>query len=148
MSVPSDIEVLEAFPTAPIDQDNVDHYRGRLQRRLLVNRCLDCGLWHQPPRPVCPRCWSDRVEATEVSGRGTIDLLTVVYLGTPTPGVDYVAGYPVAGVELVEQPGLRYVAGVVDCAKEDVSIGLPVELTWIERDGAPTPAFRLMRSDQ
>ncbi|HSS11665.1 MAG TPA: OB-fold domain-containing protein, partial [Acidimicrobiales bacterium] len=99
-------------------------------------------------RPVCPRCWSDRVEATEVSGRGTIDLLTVVYLGTPTPGVDYVAGYPVAGVELVEQRGLRYVAGVVDCAKEDVSIGLPVELTWIERDGAPTPAFRVVRSDQ
>jgi uncharacterized protein len=139
---PSDVEVLEAFPTAPIDQDNVDHYRGRLQHRLLVNRCRDCGLWHQPPRAICPRCWSSRVEATEVSGRGRLDLMTVLHVGSPTPGVDYGAGYPVVAVELEEQTGLRYVAGIVGCANEDLYIGMPVELIWIERAGEPTPAFR------
>jgi uncharacterized OB-fold protein len=141
-ATPSDVEVLEAFPTAPIDQDNVDHYRGRLQRRLLVNRCRDCGLWHQPPKPVCPRCWSSQVEATEVSGRGKVALVTVLHVGTPTVGVDYVAGYPVVAVELEEQAGLRYVAGIVGCTKDDLYIGMPVELTWIERAGEPTPAFQ------
>jgi uncharacterized OB-fold protein len=139
---PSDLEVLAAFATAAIDQDNVDHYRGRLQRRLLLNRCDDCGLWHQPPRSVCPKCWSPNVEATEVSGRGVIALVTVLHVGAPTEGVDYGAGYPVVAVELEEQPGLRYVAGIVGCTKDDVYIGLPVELTWIERAGETTPAFQ------
>jgi len=31
---------------------------------------------------------------------------------------------------------------VIDCALEDVRIGLPVELTWIERFEAPFPVFR------
>jgi uncharacterized OB-fold protein len=143
---PSDVEVLEAFPTAPIDQDNVDHYRGRLQHRLLVNRCRDCALWHQPPRAICPRCWSSRVEASEVSGRGRLDLITVLHVGTPTVGVDYGAGYPVVAVELEEQAGLRYVAGIVGCPKEALYIGMPVELTWIERSGEATPAFRPVQS--
>jgi uncharacterized protein len=142
MEVPSDVDVLEAYPSARIDQDNVGHYRGRLERRLLVNRCRDCGWWHEPPRPVCPRCWSDRVEAAEVRGRGVVHLVTVLHLGSPTPGVDYGAGYPVVAVELEEQPGLRYVAGIVECPHDDLRIGLPVELTWIDRGGEPTPAFR------
>jgi uncharacterized OB-fold protein len=68
--------------------------------------------------------------------------MTVLHVGTPTSGVDYGAGYPVVAVELVEQTGLRYVAPIVDCAKEDLYIGMGVELTWMDRAGEPTPAFR------
>jgi uncharacterized OB-fold protein len=45
-------------------------------------------------------------------------------------------------VELVEEPGLRITSTVVECPPEDVTIGMPVEVTWIERDGVPYPAFR------
>ena len=31
---------------------------------------------------------------------------------------------------------------VVDCPLEEAWIGLPVELDWIERYGAPFPVFR------
>ncbi|KAA0109975.1 hypothetical protein CIW51_30280 [Mycolicibacterium sp. P9-22] len=136
----SDAEVLCAYPTAAIDQDNVAHYRGRLLRKLLVNCCCECGWWHEPPRPVCARCWSDRVEAREVSGRGVIALLTVLRVGPPVPGVDYGAGYPLAAVELVEQTGLRFTAGVVGPASA-MRIGTTVELTWTEGVGNVTPAF-------
>jgi uncharacterized OB-fold protein len=71
-----------------------------------------------------------------------VALVTVLHVGTPTDGVDYVAGYPVVAVELEEQAGLRYVAGIVKCTKDDLSIGMPVELTWIERAGEPTPSFQ------
>ena len=30
----------------------------------------------------------------------------------------------------------------MDCPPERLRVGLPVELTWIERDGAPWYAFR------
>jgi hypothetical protein len=33
-------------------------------------------------------------------------------------------------------------ATVLDCPRDLLRVGLDVELTWIERDGAPWPAFR------
>ncbi|MCU1454097.1 MAG: hypothetical protein JWN46_2243 [Acidimicrobiales bacterium] len=136
----TDDEVLAAYPNTRIDQDNVEHYRGRLERRLLVNRCAECRLWHQPPRAVCPRCWSSDVRATEVSGRGTVALHTVLHLAAPSAGVAGGGGYPLAAVDLVEQDGLRFTAPIVDMPEP--RIGDDVELTWITRDGSPVPAFR------
>lgn len=137
----SDADVLEHYPSLWVDRDTVDLFRGFLDHRLLINKCAECGNWYQPPWPVCPRCQSDNVTATEVSGQGTVFTFTILHTGG-SRGVDYVAGHPVAVVELAEQEGLRISATIVDCAKEDIQIGMPVELTWIERNGDPIPAFR------
>jgi uncharacterized OB-fold protein len=135
-------EVFDRLPDLWVDQETIALYRGMLQRQLLINRCADCATWHAPPWPICPSCWSDDVRPTPVSGKGIIYLLTILHTGVPMPGVDYQMGYPVAVVELEEQQGLRISATVVDCPKDQFSIGLPVELTWIERAGAPIFAFR------
>ena len=138
----SDAEVLDRYPTTTIDQDNKEFYKGWLRRRLLLNRCAACGHWHHPPAPLCPQCWSRDVVPTEVSGRGTVHLLIRLHQGPPAPGVDYTKGpYPVVSVELAEQAGLRFTSTVVNCAPEDLRIGLPVQLTWIDRAGAPFPVF-------
>jgi uncharacterized protein len=138
----SDDEVLARYPTTAIDQDNKELYRGWLHHRLLVNRCGACGRRHHPPAPLCPQCWSTDVVPTEVSGRGVVHLLIRLHQGPSAPGVDYAKGpHPVVSVELEEQPGLRFTSTVVNCAPEDLVIGLPVQLTWIERAGAPFPVF-------
>jgi len=137
----TDAQVLDRYPGTWIDRDNVSLFRGFLEQRLLINRCNGCSRWYQPPWPVCPECWSEDVVPTEVSGRGELFTFVVLHTGG-SPGVDYAAGHPVAVIELVEQPGLRLTATVVDCAKEDLRIGMPVELTWIERNGSTIPAFR------
>jgi len=143
-SAVTDAELVERMPRARIDHDNRAFYAGWWQRRLLLNRCDACQRWHHPPKPVCPQCWSRDLRPTEVSGRGTIHLLMLLHQGPPAPGVDYSAGpHPVATVELVEQPALRFTSTVVGCAVGDLAIGMPVELTWIDRDGVPFPAFRL-----
>jgi uncharacterized protein len=54
----SNDELVQRFPGEPITHDNAPHYRGRLARQLLVNRCEECRVWHAPPKPVCPECWS------------------------------------------------------------------------------------------
>ena len=141
----TDTAVLAAFPSAPVDHDNVDFYRGLLHRKLLINRCQDCGRWHMPHRAICPACWSENVVATDVSGRGTVYTLIFLRLGAPADGVDYRAGHPVATIELEEQEGLRFTATLVDCPRESMRIGMPVELAWIEREGQPRPAFRPAR---
>jgi uncharacterized OB-fold protein len=142
VTAPTDQQVLDSFPNDPVDHDNKEYYRARLQRRLVINRCADCGRWSQPPRGICPACWSDAVVATEVSGRGTVYLTLMLHQGPQVPGVDYSTPHPVVVVELEEQPGLRVTATMTGVANEDIRIGMPVELTWLDRGGEPTPAFR------
>ncbi|HMC39854.1 MAG TPA: OB-fold domain-containing protein [Acidimicrobiales bacterium] len=139
----SDEQLWELFKGSGVDRDSAPHFRGRLERRLLINRCDDCGIWHHPPKPVCPACLSERISATEVSGRGSIFLTVFLHQGPPAEGVDYSAPYPVVTVELDEQPGLRYSGTVVGSPNEEVRIGCRVVLDWIDRAGAPLPVFRL-----
>lgn len=138
-------DLLEIFPGYLIDYDNEEHYRGMAERRLVLNRCAACGYWIYPISPLCPKCWSEDVRGEQVSGRGFVYLFTLLRHGAPIPGVDFSTPHPIAGIELVEQVGLRYLAPIVNCANEDIYIGMPVELTWIERAGAPAPAFQPVR---
>ena len=140
---PDDEALVERLAHLPVDRDTAEHYRGYLRRELVLNRCADCGRWIHPMRPMCPACWSWNVGPTAVSGRGTVHLVTLLHQGPPADGVDYAKGpHPVVTVELEEQRGLRFSGTIVGCAPQDVRIGMPVELVWIERDGSPYPAFR------
>lgn len=142
MSV-SDEQLVASFPGITIDHDNAAHFRGRLDRKLLINRCGTCGRWHHSPKPVCPDCWSSAVVPTAVAGTGTIHLLVLLHQGPPAPGVDYTTPYPVVAVELDEQVGLRFTSTVVGSPNADIAIGKRVTLDWIERAGIPLPVFRL-----
>lgn len=139
MSGITDEELLSRLPDTLIDHDNKEFYRGWLERRLLLNRCNGCGTWHHPPRPVCPSCWSRDVAPTEVSGRGTVHLLIKLHQGPPAPGVDYSTPHPVATVELDE--GVRFTSTIVKCPLGEMRIGMPVQITWIDRYGVPYPVF-------
>ena len=139
----TDEALIDRFAGYGVDRDSAAHFRGRLDHRLLINRCADCGLWHHPPRPLCPGCWSTDVRAQPVSGNGTIHLAVFLHQGPRVPGVDYSTPYPLVTVDLDEQPGLRFTATVIGAANEDVVIGRRVRLDWIERAGVPVPAFRL-----
>lgn len=142
VEVVSDSEVIQRLPRSWVDHDNIEFFRGLLQRRLLLNRCQDCATWYHVPWPGCPRCWSEDVRPTEVSGRGVIHSMTTSLLA-PAPGRDEPEEHCVALVELEEQEGLRVALTVVGrSSDDDVRIGSAVQLTWIERDGEPLPAVQ------
>jgi uncharacterized protein len=148
MNAASDAELVERLSHLPVERDTAEHYRGYLRRELVLNRCADCGRWHHPMRPMCPACWSWNVVPTAVSGRGIVHLAIQLHQGPAAEGVDYTKGpHPVVTVELEEQKGLRFTGTIVDTALADVRIGMPVELTWIERSGCPYPAFRPAASE-
>ncbi len=48
-------EVLDAFPGAPVDRDNLSWYQGLLAGELHVNRCRECETWHHPPPALAAR---------------------------------------------------------------------------------------------
>jgi uncharacterized OB-fold protein len=139
----SDERLWELFRGYGVNHDTAPHFRGRLERRLLFNRCDNCRTWRHPPRPVCPSCLSDRLTPTEVGGGGTIFMVVFLYQGPPAEGVDYSTPYPVVTVELDEAPGLRFTSTVVGSPNADIQIGRRVRLDWVERAGVPLPVFRL-----
>ena len=127
-------------PLKLVNRDNVEHYRGLLEQRLLVNRCGDCGYWIYPHRPMCPKCLSWNVTATEVSGEGRVFIYTLIYQERDPYG-RLPAPVPVASVELSEQPGLRYLSNLVNCSAGDIRHDMPVRLVWVIRQGMRWPAF-------
>ena len=44
----SDAELVERFPWVQISHDSKHHFRGWLDKKLLINRCSDCGRFHHP----------------------------------------------------------------------------------------------------
>lgn len=143
MSV-SDEEVFERFNDVLINYDNIEHYRGLLEERLLINRCDDCGYWIYPHRPLCPECWSWSVTPTEVSGRGRIYLKTRIHQARANDIAGQRAGDGVVlvAVELSEQKGLRYLSTVEGVEFDELDHDVEVELAWIDGDGRRVPAFR------
>ena len=143
----TDEKLWEIFRGSGVDHDSAPHFRGRLQHRLLINRCDACGTWHHPPKPVCPACLSDRVVPEPVAGSGTIFMAIFLHQGPPAEGVDYSSPYPVVTVELDEQPGLRFSSTLIGSNNDEIRIGSRVRLEWIERGGVPLPAFRLDQAE-
>jgi uncharacterized OB-fold protein len=137
----NDDAVFAAFPSVLIDRDNIEHYRGMLAQELLINRCEACGYWIYPHRPLCPRCLSWQVRATQVSGRGKLFMFTMIHQ-LREPGGRLREPLIAAAVELFEQPGLRYLARLVNCPRESMSQDMPLRLTWIDGgQSVLTPAF-------
>ena len=139
----SDEDLLGRYPGYAIDHDTKARYRGWLGHVMLIDRCGECGTWHEPPGPICPRCWSTDIVPTAIAGTGTIHLAIALRQGPPVEGVDYSTPYPVVVVELDEQLGLRMSSTVIGADSADIVIGRRVTLDWILRRGAPIPVFRL-----
>lgn len=140
MTTLSDDQVFALFPEVMIDRDNIDHYRALAGGKLVIRRCQGCGYWVYPHRPSCPHCWSWDLKFTEVSGRGKVFMFTLIHQARD-PDEPIVEPMPVAAIELVEQPGLRYLATVVNCLPERIYLDMPVLLAWRDKNGIPSPVF-------
>lgn len=111
------------------------------EERLLVQRCGDCGEHVFPPQDLCPYCWDDALEWTEVSGDGHVHTFSTVHVDIHESWGDRVP-YTLAFVRLEEDVFLTSV--IVECEPGDVEIGMPVEVTFDElpdEDGL-FPVFR------
>jgi uncharacterized OB-fold protein len=146
----TDEEVLEAFPRAPIDRDNIEYYRRLLDRELVVGRCETCGTLQYPLMPVCTACSERRIGVSPVSGNGTVYMrlrtqrLDPGVFTVPPPAVLQVDGWLTIGtIELDEQAGLHLDSLVLSDGETAPEIGDRVSLLWLERDKAPFPAFQI-----
>jgi uncharacterized protein len=88
-----------------------------------IQRCDDCASAVFYPRTHCPECGGG-LSWVEPAGTGVVYSATIVRQA-PERGGDY----GVALIDLAE--GVRMMARIIDCAPEDVRIGMPVSYAGI-----------------
>jgi uncharacterized OB-fold protein len=124
--------------TPMVTELNEFFWTGGADGILRMLACEDCGRIIHPPSPRCPYCLSARVSPRELSGRGEVLTYTINYQQWVPDQEPYV----IAVVALEEDDSVRLTTNIVCCEPEAVSIGMPVEVQFVEWDGLHLPCFR------
>jgi uncharacterized OB-fold protein len=116
--------------------------------RLVGSRCGACGVVTFPAQGGCPRCGAEAMERRELEPRGTLwtwtsqDYLPKWPYAGPETEEDF-GGYLLGYVELPD--GVRVETRLVDVDREDVRIGMDLELVLIpfgaDPDGTEVVAY-------
>ena len=111
--------------------------------QLVVQRCLSCGTLRFPARGVCMSCLGEESDWTPVSGRGEVYSFFWMHQ-VYHPALAGEVPYAVVVVRLEEGPHMT--TNILDCSKEELRIGLPVEVVFEERGDVRLPQFRPQRA--
>ena len=101
------------------------HWDGCRDGKLLVQRCDKCNAYVFIPQHCCTACQSRDLSWVESSGHGQVYAFSIVHR---PPRPQFEAPYVVAIIELEE--GWHMLSNVVNCATEDVFVGMPVAVTF------------------
>ncbi len=99
---------------------------------LRIQQCADCGSFRHLPTPMCPECSSLNFNWNRVSGRGFVYSYVIVrHPVHPAIREKDQTPYNICVIELEEQEGLRISSNVLRVAPEDISIDMPVQVTFV-----------------
>ncbi|MEO5663389.1 MAG: OB-fold domain-containing protein [Nocardioides sp.] len=141
---PAAAPAVAARPRPAINLDNAFWFEAAREHRLVVQRCLSCKTLRHPPGPCCPECQSFEWDTVEASGRGTLYSFVVAH-HPRHPAFDY--PLLIAVVELEE--GTRLITNLTGVTAQDLIIGMPLEVEWLDADPELTlPVFRPLVSQE
>ena len=127
-----------ARPRPTVTEDDAWWFEACRRHELFIQRCAKCGTLRHPVAPACGTCQSFDWDTVEASGRGALYSFVVNH-HPQVPGFDY--PLPIGLIELEE--GTRLVANLVEVDPSLLSVGMPVEVIFVDHDDALTlPAFR------
>lgn len=127
----------EGKPIPEPTLETAPYWEACRQHQLQIQRCSACGHRQFFPRIYCAKCFSERIEWIEASGRAKVLSFTIVRRPVSPAFVKEVP-YVVALVTLEEGP--QMMTNIVECAPEDVTIGMAVEVVfedWTETISIP-----------
>jgi uncharacterized OB-fold protein len=129
--------------TRPLPQptgDSAHFWKACSEGQLTLQRCGACGRLQFYPRLYCAHCLSPQMTWEIVSGKGEVYSYSTIHRALSPAFKDQIP-YVVAAIDLAEGP--RMMTRLVDCAPEDVHIGMPVEVTFLrETEEIALPVFR------
>lgn len=112
---------------------------------LRIQQCASCKDYRFPPQAMCRRCRSIESNWGRVSGKGTVYSFTIPTRTSPgeLPAKGFEYPFAVVLVELADTGGVRIPGNMIDCAPEDIKIGMHVEAVFDDVTEAVTlPKFR------
>ena len=112
---------------------------GLRERKVRIQRCLDCARLIHYPRANCPSCLGDRLEWLEVPGTGILYTFTIARRPTAPQFQDEVP-QRIAVVELDEGPRLTTTLVNVDDA--DIKIGMRLKPVFEDVAGTDVTLLR------
>jgi uncharacterized OB-fold protein len=114
-----------------------DFYGYLAEKKLMGSRNRDSGILYVPPRPLCPKSYSDDMEWVELSGKGELTAFTVITVAPShmiAEGYGFKNPYCAGIVKLEEGPSISgQIFGVDVGHPESIKIGMPVQATFIVR---------------
>jgi uncharacterized protein len=119
-----------------VNRDNAFFFEGTAGGELRIQRCRSCGALRHPPGPACPQCHA--MDRGWVAAAGTGRLYSFTEHHAPQiPGKKL--PLLLAVVELDE--GVRMIGELRGVAREDVEIGMPVQVGYHRIDDDLTLAY-------
>jgi uncharacterized OB-fold protein len=119
------------------DFSSTSFYRFLSEGRLMGSRCQACGTLHLPPRSLCPACYSGEMEWEQLDGKGKLVAFTSIYIApTAMIAAGYGRDHPYCTgiVQLDGGPAISaQILGVDPARPEDIEIGMPLRVTYVER---------------
>ncbi|MFI5798122.1 thiolase C-terminal domain-containing protein [Streptomyces sp. NPDC051677] len=128
-----------ARPQPQITQETEFFWTSGRDGRLRFQHCTACAALIHPPQPVCRHCRSHATAVREVSGRAALIGFTLNHR-FPFPGLS--TPFVVAQVAIEEDPRVRLTTNLVDCAPEDLRLGMRMEVVFERTGEAWLPLFR------
>jgi uncharacterized protein len=136
-----------AKPIPVPDEASAPFFAGALEGKLMLLRCRACATFMSPTaylgvpvRPRCVGCFADQLEWAPSSGKATLYSFAIMHqlydeaFAAELP-------YNLAVVETDE--GVRLTSQVVDCANDELEIGMALEVTFERRsEQVAIPKFR------
>lgn len=113
-------------------------WSGLAEGRWQTTCCEACGKFTFPPKPVCPHCWSDRMQWQELSSRGTLYSWTRVHSAPKVFLAE--APYTVCIVDL--DIGLRIATRMIERDGVSFQCGMPMQLVVLRFEDGPLFASR------
>ena len=133
---PHPIDALRLPPT----RHSEPYWAALRDHRLIVQRCGACGLMRHYPQPLCPQCYAGEVDWIDAAGTGVVHSWTISHKAFLPAFTDQVPAIYVI-VDLDE--GVRVNSVLRDTAPEDLRIGLPVAVDFLDVSETLTvPIFR------
>ena len=129
-------------PRPSLTHDQLFWFEGLQQGKLLIQRCVDCGVLRHPSGPMCRNCHSLVWDTLEAGGGGTIHSFVVVHY-PQIPSIEY--PNQVLLVDLDE--GVRVVANSIDTTADQLQIGASVQLVVRKCDDELSlPFFKVVQA--
>ncbi|KSV71981.1 hypothetical protein N182_29930 [Sinorhizobium sp. GL2] len=132
-----DFDLLKV-PAPIVTPLTVPFWQAAEKGHLLIQRCEACDHFVFYPRPICPRCWGDRLVWREASGSGTLQSWSTVHR-SGHPAWQPATPYTVGVVKLSEGPTMLSL--ILGSSPDALAFGAPVKLKPTRVAGRTLPTF-------